>query len=172
MAFHCRMTLPTLKVTKHTSGKKTKSVLCRGADDSKESDGTFDMEQPSECMRTEQYCENSMASSSTEQLEPGIEASPTDEPTLHELQRRADVRGWEQLRSSFLTAFTECSAMPPGQLCIVCRQSAAEVRCQECGPAIFYCHSCFCLKHEYINHFHVAEKWEVQVFHMTLALAV
>ena len=30
MSFHCRMTLPILKVTKHTPGKKVKSVVFRG----------------------------------------------------------------------------------------------------------------------------------------------
>lgn len=94
-------------------------------------------------------------------MEPGTETSPTDEPTLHELQRKADIRGWEELRKNILSAFTESNAMPRNQLCIVCLHTAAEFRCQDCGPAVFYCHSCFCSKHENINLFHVAEKWQV-----------
>ena len=55
-----------------------------------------------------------------------------DEPTNHELQSKADVKGWEQLRNTFLFVATECSAMALGQQCVFC-QNPVEFRCQECG---------------------------------------
>ena len=80
-----------------------------------------------------------------------------DEPTNHELQSKADVKGWEQLRNTFLFVATECSAMALGQQCVFC-QNPAEFRCQECGPLIFYCKGCFCSRHENVNFFHIPEK--------------
>ena len=90
-----------------------------------------------------------------------LDPSPViDEPSHHELQSRASVKGWEQLRSQFLSVATECSAMLLGQLCLQC-SSPAEFRCQDCGPLVFYCKDCFCSQHEKTNIFHVAEKWDV-----------
>ena len=152
MAFHCRIKLPALKLTKRTVGYKATSVVHRGVDRSKE------LVEPSE-----QLC-----ASSDQEPEPDCVPSPVsradddddDDPTLHELQSKADIRGWEKLRHSFLRVATECSAMPLGQLCVIC-QSPAEFRCQECGSAVFYCHTCFCSRHEKMHYFHVPEKWEV-----------
>ena len=83
-----------------------------------------------------------------------------DELTNHELQSKADVKGWEQLRNTFFFVATECSAMALGQQCVFC-QIPAEFRCQECGTLIFYCKGCFCSQHENVNFFHVPEKLEV-----------
>lgn len=81
-------------------------------------------------------------------------------PSHHELETKASIKGWEELRSRFLSAGTECSAMPLGQPCLLC-PSLAEYRCRECGPVAFYCMGCFNLLHEKTNFFHVPEKWEV-----------
>ena len=83
-----------------------------------------------------------------------------DEPSHHELQSIASVKGWEKLRKGMLSAAVEGCAMPIGQVCILCSEQAV-VRCQECGPLIHYCLSCFYKQHEKANFFHIAEKWEV-----------
>ena len=149
MAFYCRMKLPPLKLTKRPVGSKSTSVVHRGITTS--SDESI----------SRQDCDVSCLE------DPEVEApmySPdsltTDEPTHHELQCKSDVKGWEQLRSQFLSVATECSAMPQGALCVFC-PSPAEFRCQECGSSIFFCEHCFCMHHEKSNFFHVAEKWEV-----------
>lgn len=81
-------------------------------------------------------------------------------PSYHELESKSAIRDWENLRTRMLSASTECSAMPLGQLCLLC-PSPAEYRCRECGPVAFYCEGCFNLLHEKANFFHVPEKWEV-----------
>ncbi len=89
-----------------------------------------------------------------------VSTQEVDEPSSHELERRSSVSGWQQLRSKFLSVATECAALPLGQLCILCPE-AAEIRCLECSPSIYYCNSCFRKQHDKINYFHVGEKWEV-----------
>ena len=81
------------------------------------------------------------------------------DPTLYELHCKATVNAWEKLRSNILFLATENSAMPFGQVCMVCN-SSAWFKCERCGPNIYYCFPCFCKQHE-TNFFHVAEEWEV-----------
>ena len=85
------------------------------------------------------------------------------EPTLHDLQSRAAVSGWDKLRRQMLLTAVEMSAMPEGQTCFVCAEEAI-FRCQQCGPLIHYCYLCYQKQHEVANFFHVPEKWEVSIF--------
>ena len=62
-----------------------------GEDD--ESHGVLEMEQPSQVEQQKSY----MGVTDSSPTEPSNKGSPPDEPTLHELQRKADERGWEQL---------------------------------------------------------------------------
>ena len=84
-----------------------------------------------------------------------------EEPTDHELQTKAHIRRWEQLRQQILSVNTECSAMLPEQQCILC-PDPAEFRCRDCGPATFYCKSCCSLLHKKANFFHATEQWQVR----------
>lgn len=84
------------------------------------------------------------------------------EPSLHELQRKASISAWQQLRDEILTITTEQNAMPVGQKCLCC-DDQAQCRCVKCGPFSFYCLECFYQQHQTSNFFHVAEKWEVQI---------
>ena len=88
--------------------------------------------------------------------------SPDDlvEPSHHELQSKASIKGWEKLRSNILSAYTTICAMPQGQLCLIC-PNPAEYRCRECGPVSYYCKECLYLLHEKANLFHTPEQWEV-----------
>ena len=164
MAFHCRLKLPNLKLTKRTVGSKSTSIVHRGI-------GTTSQESVTSLESSE--ARNEISEGFTEDTRITEEASEPfcassdldfpvsdDEPTHHELQSKADVKGWEQLRNTFLVVATECSAMALGQQCVFC-QNPAEFRCQECGPLLFYYKECFCSRHENINFFHVAEEWEV-----------
>ncbi len=66
------------------------------------------------------------------------------EPTHHQLQNISHVRGWEQQRKEFLYTATECSAMPSGQVCLLCVKPAVHsYRCKSCGPLAFFCRNCF-----------------------------
>ena len=81
------------------------------------------------------------------------------EPTVYELQQRATVDAWEQLRGKMLSIAIENCALPIGQKCLTC-MNPAKFRCEGCGPLVFYCFNCFCNQHETTNFFHVAEEWE------------
>ena len=98
---------------------------------------------------------------------PELYGAEDTDPTLHELHRKATANAWEKLRSNILFLATENSAMPLGQVCIVC-SSSARFKCARCGPKIYYCYQCFCKQHETANFFHVAEEWEVSDINITL----
>ena len=95
-------------------------------------------------------------------IEEGEPLLECDEPSLHEIQTKASVRGWSKLRKEILLTAVECSAMPEGQICILCSEEAAVFRCQQCGPSVFYCEQCYRNQHEKANYFHTPEKWEVK----------
>ena len=82
------------------------------------------------------------------------------EPTEHELSCKSSVAGWEGIRLKLRTSVTEGAAMPLGQKCIMCEETAC-YRCQQCGPLGYFCSSCFMKLHSRINIFHVPEQWEV-----------
>lgn len=148
MALYSRSKLPPLKLTQHSA--RTTKIIHRG---STSATARTNAEQES--------CDQSVGEMLDVQLDLPSEF-PADfvEPSHHELQSKASVKGWEQLRSRFLSAHTESSAMPCQQPCLLCPE-AAEFRCQQCGPVCFYCKQCFILLHEKSNFFHTPEKWEV-----------
>jgi len=80
--------------------------------------------------------------------------------TLHEMNEAANAEGWQRVRSSLLHAVTQSFAMPLEECCRVCHE-AAECRCIQCGPAVYYCLRCFETLHSVTNIFHTAEMWEV-----------
>ena len=155
MAFYTQLKLPPLKLTVTQHPKATTKVLFRGVDDPVGSS----------------ILQSSSSGSSEGDSGVGSSVDPTyswnshdgsmvDGPTLHELQRKSSVKGWEEMRSKFFTATVECSAMPLGQECLFCSEPA-KFRCQECGPQIFFCESCWLSHHNKVNFFHTLERWEV-----------
>ena len=72
------------------------------------------------------------------------------EPSLHEIQSKASISAWQQLREGMLTITTENSAMPVGQKCLSCDDQAF-FRFVKCGPFSFYCFECFCRQHRTSN---------------------
>ena len=60
-----------------------------------------------------------------------------NEPTDHELYSQASAKGWDKLRKGILLAAVESSAMPINQVCLLCSELAL-LRCQECGPLVYY----------------------------------
>ena len=153
MAFHKHFKLPPFNLTRRSSAGVHVQDLHRGVS-------------PQRNLSDEGRClDESEDPSRSIVVEPGIcthSQEQFDEPTLHELQSKASVKGWDILRRRMLSAAIESSAMPIGQLCLLC-PALAVLRCQECGPLVHYCCDCFCKQHEKANLFHVAEKWEVCV---------
>ena len=156
MASHKRIKLPPLKVTHH-SQKEAREVYRGHMDADME---TLGREQQAVSIHEGSTdAPHTVEGSSVNEIPELYGAEDTD-PTLHELHRKATANAWEKLRSNILFLATENSAMPLGQVCIVC-SSAARFKCERCGPNIYYCYQCFCKQHETANFFHVAEEWEV-----------
>lgn len=82
------------------------------------------------------------------------------EPSLLEIQSKASISAWQQLREKILVITTESSAMPVGENCMYC-DDQAQFRCIKCGPFSYYCLLCFRQWHQTSNFFHIAERWEV-----------
>lgn len=154
MASHIKFKLPPLKVTNHS--QKGARTVYRGQVDTDMETGTG---------REQNSAENAHEPSDTAEGSsfndiPELYGAEDTDPTLHELHCKATVNAWEKLRSNILFLATENSAMPFGQVCMVCN-SSARFKCERCGPNIYYCFPCFCKQHETANFFHVAEEWEV-----------
>ena len=89
-----------------------------------------------------------------------VNPSHYDGSTMHEIEARSGVAGWEAVRQRLLEAVTEAQGMPLNQLCMLC-DSPASVRCKQCGPLSYYCLECFEQVHSSINFLHAAESWIV-----------
>ena len=148
MAFYKRLKLPPLKLTTQSSGDGRLIYRGESTTATKEDAG---MPSP-----------ESLFDDPVGVVAPSFLEDPPDEivPSLHELQSKASVKGWEQIRSKIRSVYVECCAIPQGQTCILC-PSAADSRCLQCGPISFYCHECCNLMHEKANFFHTTEQWEV-----------
>ena len=161
MAFYQRYKLSPFKLTQCQGAVSTK-LIHRGEGSSNKS--------PPEVS----YSQSSVPQSEDEERKKLLmEDNPQTmiEPTCHELERKAAIKGWERLREEFVKVRTECSAMPLGQTCILCK-TPAEFRCQNCGPVAFYCHNCLILLHRKTNFFHVAEKWEASNFVIHISFSI
>ena len=165
MAFHKHFKLPPYRLTQRCGAAVQVRSIHRG--DSSQQDPSVERS-----FVTEEVCSEDSPSivmdtlPCVDELSSCIEELPPlspDEPTLHELQSKASVKGWNNVRMGMLLTAVETSAMPSGQLCLLCCEPAV-FRCQECGPLIHYCSKCFSTQDEKVNFFHTPEKWEVQLY--------
>ena len=141
------LTLRPLKLTHRTTDDVTRCVdIHRGMDES----GSIPLQ-----------CSISDVEDTLDLHEQSVLASAElEDPTSYELECKASVAAWEEVRSSIFIAVTESYAMQNNQKCFNCENSAI-LRCVRCGPVAFYCEKCFSEFHKSVNIFHVAEKWEV-----------
>lgn len=161
MAFHKHFKLPPYRLTQRCGAAVQVRSIHRGDSSQQASslESTF---------MTKEACSEQSQSMDTDASLPCIDGFPSteerpllsDDPTLHELQRKASIKGWDKLRMRMLLTAVETSAMPSGQLCLLCCEPAV-FRCQDCGPLIHYCYQCYCKQHKRANFLHTPEKWEV-----------
>ncbi len=153
MSFRRQYSLDSHKLTRHTSGRVSKTVIHRGCSSGAKQEVAASSASNSDSgsLLTDSLLTDSLL---TENLA-GIE------PSHHELETKSSILGWNKIRSGLLTAFTESECMAVSQICSVCLVPAL-IRCQECGPGTYYCIQCFGDEHTTKNIFHAAEKWEVR----------
>ena len=63
-------------------------------------------------------------------------------PSSNSINEEAKVKAWESVRYSLRNAVVESAAMPYNQLCVLCAEAVASIRCLQCGPNVYYCHDC------------------------------
>lgn len=69
-------------------------------------------------------------------------AGAESDVTVHARRRQAEAQAWCELRNHIMSVRLE-EFCPATRKCSVCGTDAAElVRCKDCGPRGFYCHSC------------------------------
>ena len=166
MAFHKHFKLPPYRLTQRCGAATKVHSIHRGGsaqyDNPVQSTSVKEereaCSQPSQCIPSFP-CRDDHEFSLCNEQEP---LSPPEEPTLHELQSKASVKGWSRLRMGMLLSAVSTSAMPSNRLCLLCCEPGI-LRCQLCGPLIHYCYECFSKQHEKANFFHVPEKWEVNL---------
>ncbi len=149
MSFRRRYSLGSRKLTRHTSGKVSKTAIHRGCSSGSKQEvvASSASNSDSDSLLTDSLLTENLA---------GIE------PSHHVLETKSSLLGWNKIRSGLLTAFTESECMAAvSQICSVCLVPAL-IRCQECGPGTYYCIQCFGYEHTTKNIFHAAEKWEVR----------
>ncbi len=84
-----------------------------------------------------------------------------NEPSLHEIKQKANVKGWAEIRQDMLKAAIQSCTMPFEQVCVHCTIMEAKYRCLQCSAWAYYCGECFGDIHCKSNLFHVGEVWEV-----------
>ena len=84
------------------------------------------------------------------------------ELTMYEIETNTSMAGWEAIREGLLSAVTESQGMPSSQMCVLCDDSPALIRCRQCGPRSYYCQICFDTVHSWISFLYVAEQWMVR----------
>ena len=164
-----RFPLPCLKLTQRPAfGQKSVNVIQRGVPDSQQNPQQNSIQAAPEEGSCSEACDS--ASEGGDYCLFPTMFGPS-EPTTYELERRSSVAGWEGVRSGILTAVTEIQAMPVNQTCLNC-ENTASLRCQRCGPLVFFCADCFQSGHCNTNLFHIPEKWEVcNIMYNTRAMA-
>ena len=77
----------------------------------------------------------SLASSVSASVSVGLEsgACGDNELTMHEIESKSSMAGWEAIRSSMLAVDTESQGMPAGQKCELCGENYALIKCWQCG---------------------------------------
>ena len=150
MATYRRFKLPPLKLTRRKAVETEKLIIHRG-------------ENSSGAQMADILSE--VSSTTTAGLSASEELGNSEfiEPTHHELQSKASVKGWELVRKRLLRSHTECAAMPTGQCCLKCPQ-LADYWCDQSGPLAFFCYECFYLQHQDVNIYHTPKQWKVKVF--------
>ena len=104
---------------------------------------------------------SAMASSSVS-MDLESETSHEDEQTMYTIESKTSVAGWEAIRKKLLFTVTESVGMPVGQMCVLCRENCAVVRCQQCGPQSYYCQACVDTSHSRFTFLHAMEQWTVR----------
>ena len=76
-----------------------------------------------------------------------------NEITMHEIESKSFMTGWEAIRISMLAVVTESQGMPAGQKCVLCGENYALTKCWQCGPQSYFCQSCMDSVHSRIAFF-------------------
>ena len=85
----------------------------------------------------------------------------TDSVTAHIKRKMSLATRWEALRSSAYDAMVQNQALLLNQQCFSCGSDNADVRCEQCGPAVHMCYDCCSKYHGQCNYHHCPEMWQI-----------
>ena len=74
-----------------------------------------------------------------------------------------EVEQWALIRSSLLNIAIEHSGMHFKSACSLCFKTSVNIRCQSCGPSVYYCSECLEKSHENCNQTHTPEIYQVRM---------
>ena len=80
----------------------------------------------------------------------------------YDARQERSTEHWERIRDDIFKAFMKSSLPPSNWKCVECGSDGA-IRCQSCGPFVFYCHECAVRLHKSTNIFHLLEIWKVKL---------
>ena len=73
-------------------------------------------------------------------------------------RKEKQLEKWDEIRSSLVAAILNAH-----ELCTICGESEATIRCKSCGYQQFYCYLCAVNIHKYRNCLHCLEEWKVLI---------
>lgn len=157
-------TVTSYRINPHGPAKKIKSQLLAHQDtkvshvsieeDDNAEPASFDPENTSRC-----------------DDDPGLNDNGAGVRTFKD-RKDKEAEQWALIRSSLLAAATEESGVHFESSCSVCLKSPTDIRCQSCGPSVYYCSSCLEKSHELYNQTHIPEVYRVRVYLILFKLEV
>ena len=83
--------------------------------------------------------------------------------SAHTKRKQKLSERWNALRSDAYKVMIQAHALFPNQSCFTCNSDNANVRCEQCGPALYMCSNCCISIHSKSHHHHFPEIWQVKI---------
>ena len=98
---------------------------------------------------------------------PNDESEPYQEDVIDDtssVRRKQKLsEKWDALRSDAYQVMIQAHALFPNQSCFTCSSENANVRCEQCGLALYMCSNCCINIHSQSHHHHFPEIWQVKI---------
>lgn len=90
--------------------------------------------------------------------------------SAHTKRKQKLSERWNALRSGAYRVMIQAQALCPNQNCFMCNSANANVRCEQCGLALYMCSSCCINIHSKLNYHHFPEIWQVKIITFSCAI--
>ena len=83
--------------------------------------------------------------------------------SAHTKRKQKLSEKWNALRSGAYRVMIQAHGFYPDQNCFTCNSDSANVRCEQCGPALYMCSTCCINIHSRSHYHHFPEIWQVKL---------